>query len=256
MNSSDSNFILNPYDCLNVPEFCKDFDVIKAAYKQKSIFLDPKNTNGLTSFEFSNLNKSYLYLKRKFIDVGKGNDLLENDLKRRVRERNLELPKATKHSSILETVTSFDRDSAFQELMRFRPTSTRYSSALPALQPGVAENYMKHVNPWGGSENESAPIIANSQQMFVQGSESLEQYASVSDIPTRSYEETGKVNRNEVNTFMRMYHDVQNVPKISNKGFNQKMKDMDSEFSKKLTLEAQENEEYLNSILGNIDCAP
>lgn len=253
--NSDSisfDFTLNPYDCLNVPEYCKDLSVIKAAYKRKSVFLDPKNTDGLTNFEFSNLNKSYLYLKRNVTEKKEdktGQDILENDLKRHVRERELERGKITKYSSLLETVR-FDHDSAFEELMRFRPTNTRYSRDLPSLKPGVAENYMKHVTPWGGpAENESAPIIANSKQMFVKGDgELMEQYASISDIPTRTYER-GKVNRNEVNTFMRMYNDIQNVPKISNGGFTQKMKEMENEFGKKLTLEAEEKEVYLNSLL-------
>lgn len=253
--NGDSNifdFKMNPYECLGVPDFCSDFDVIKSAYKQKNVYLNPENTNGFTKYEFSNLNKSYLYLKMKLKNSPSlRQTALELDLEQRLNERKqgtIPLSRAT--SSVLET-NKFDHDAAFQEMMQFRPTNARYSSTVPTLQPGVGENYMKNVNPWGGSDNESATIIGNSQIMFVQQDSSLDQYALVNDIPTRQYDGpvSSKVNRNEVNSFMRMYHDVQNVPKISNGSFDQKMKDMERDFGKKLTMEAIEKEEYLKSIL-------
>jgi hypothetical protein len=54
---------INPYDCLGIPRNCIDEKILKNAYKAKSLVLNPENTNGLTKTEFSNLNKSYLYLK-------------------------------------------------------------------------------------------------------------------------------------------------------------------------------------------------
>ena len=55
--------VIDPYDCLGIEKGCADENIIKEAYKRKSIILDPKNTNNLTKFEFFNLNKSYLQIK-------------------------------------------------------------------------------------------------------------------------------------------------------------------------------------------------
>lgn len=174
MNSRLADFDLdvNPYDFLGVKRGCTDLKQITKAYHKKSLSLHPDKRKG-HEYDFSTLNKCYVYLKTLIQELhGTGAAYTEN-LEERMRElqkirleteQNYERERKSAGSGYscngygvangangangvtgttggggkidftqqLRTdnciigADQFDTNAAYEEMMRHRPTSTRY----------------------------------------------------------------------------------------------------------------------------------
>ena len=82
---ADFDLEVNPYDFLNVPRGCTDLKLITKAYHKKSLLLHPDKRKG-NEYDFSTLNKCYIYLKTLIQELhGTGASYMEN-LEDRMRE--------------------------------------------------------------------------------------------------------------------------------------------------------------------------
>lgn len=260
------NLNFDPYECLGVSKNCSDFDLIKNAYKKKSFYLNPEKTNGVTKYEFSNLNKSYLFIKMQadrtatirhnpdsYQDRSHPQLNLDAKLANELRQRKIDLTKPSNgppRNSLLSS-ENFDPEKAFQEMMHFRPTSARYNPNIETntQRVQIGENYLKNVNGWGGNDNISAPIVSDENIMYIRNHE-IDSFAEVDSGPFERNMPTSntKIDKNEINSFMRLYHNLEKTPKVSLGVFKSQMDEMENSFNQKLSLEAEETRNFINNL--------
>src|SRR4051794_21477038 len=81
----DFNLHVDPYKVLGVPRGCRDIKQIKHAYHKKSLQLHPDKRRG-DEYDFSTLNKCYIYLKTLCQEIHQTDETYKINLEDRMRD--------------------------------------------------------------------------------------------------------------------------------------------------------------------------
>lgn len=236
---------IDPYDCLGIEKGCTDENIIRDAYKRKSVVLDPKNTNNLTRLEFFNLNKSYLQIKSNLQQMNQNypqnnypsqpdrfipqmtkesrNNFIPPPTRQSLinygenssgpTQRNFTAPIQKQLNSEL-SMNKFDPEKSAQEMLKYRPESLNYKDLLKHRDDKNLDNVL-NLDSWNGMDSflPSAPILQDQQgadaNMYIQSDIMHEQVYSL----PKEYQESrsviggsGPVSTRDVQSFMGVYN--------------------------------------------------